>query len=212
MTRRDIDMTPGNRDPGRYATASKLSAAMTGLIAVTLGAALAGRHFEPDIDEPTIALYEQFLEEKEQNRLVAYRDGKDIATICRGLTRIDGRAVALGERLSPERCAKLNRAHVIEALTDMRRLAGAQAWSTMSPPARVGTASFCITNIGETQCKGSTFLRELRAGRRNEACAAITLWIRDGGKDCRKAGSNCQGQPIRRMQEDELCLMQGAPS
>lgn len=205
MPRADIQMTPGNSAPGRYSRTT-LSAVMAAMIAAGSGwyAAHSGDDDEPDAQ--TIALYEQFLEEKERNVLVAYRDGKDIATVCRGLTRIYGRPVVLGERLSAEQCKALNREHVIEALNTMRDLAGREVWKTMPPPARVGTASFCVTNIGVPQCSGSTFLRNLRAGRRNEACAAITLWIRDGGKDCRKAGSNCQGQPIRRMQEDELCL------
>lgn len=202
---RDIQMTPGNKDPGRYRKTT-LSAAMAALIAAG-GGALAVYSDSDEPDAETIALYEQFLNEKEGNRLVAYPDGEGLTTVCRGLTRIDGRPVKLGERVSAERCAELNRAHVIEALKEMRELVGRDLWKTMSPAARVGTASFCVTNIGVPKCSGSTFLRQLRAGNRNEACAAITLWIRDNGKDCRKAGSNCQGQPIRRMQEDELCLI-----
>jgi lysozyme len=45
----------------------------------------------------------------------------------------------------------------------------------------------------------------------NDVCAQITRWIFDSGRDCRKAGSNCQGQPVRRMQEDELCLTGETP-
>jgi lysozyme len=203
----DIQMTPGNRDPNRYAKKTTLSAAIVAMIAAS--SAVVGVYSNND-DEPdaaTIALYEQFLNEKEGNKLVAYRDGEGLATVCRGLTRIDGRAVVLGERVSTEHCAELNRAHVIDALKQMRTLVG-DTWKTMSPAARVGTSSFCITNIGPTKCAPSTFMRELRAGHRNEACAAITLWIKDAGRDCRKAGSNCQGQPVRRMQEDEMCLTQ----
>jgi GH24 family phage-related lysozyme (muramidase) len=61
---------------------------------------------------------------------------------------------------------------------------------------------------GAARFAQTSAVRELKAGHRNEGCAAITLWIRDRGRDCRKAGSNCQGQPIRRMQEDELCLVE----
>jgi GH24 family phage-related lysozyme (muramidase) len=53
----------------------------------------------------------------------------------------------------------------------------------------------------------STFLRLLNAGQRNEACAEITKWIKDGGRDCRVRANGCAGQVDRRMQEDELCLV-----
>lgn len=206
----DIQMTPGNKDPKRYRKTT-LSAVMVSMIAAGGMYALSPSDTEDGIDEPAIALYEQFLEEKEGNRLIAYHDGKDIATVCRGLTRIYGRPVVLGERLSADECKKLNRAHVVEALKTMRGLVGQDIWKTMSPASRVGTSSFCVTNIGVPKCEASTFMRELRQGpaHRNAACAQITLWIRDNGKDCRKAGSNCQGQPVRRMQEDELCLGEG---
>jgi lysozyme len=202
--RADIQMTPGNKAPGRYSKTT-LSAAVVALVAAAGGAYM---QYDDEPDEATIALYEQFLDEKEGNRTKAYLDSERIPTICRGLTRIYGRKVVLTDNLPVEECKRLNRAHVVEALHTMRKLVGPDVWKTMSPAARVGTSSFCVTNIGPAKCEASTFLRDLRQGpgRRNEACAQITFWIRDGGRDCRKAGSNCQGQPIRRMQEDELCL------
>lgn len=187
-------MTPGDRTPGRYSGKSKLSAAILALVVAGASA--------PQI-------YQQFLGEKENTRLVAYPDGEGIWTICTGLTRIDGVKVKQGDRLTKEQCAFHDGEHQAGALKRMEQLVRPEVWATVSEPAKAGMASFCITNIGEGQCKPSTFLRELNAGHRNEACAAITLWIKDRGRDCRKAGSNCQGQPIRRMQEDELCL-QGA--
>lgn len=191
----DVQMTPGNRDPGRYRK-SKLSAAVLSLVMAGASAP---------------AIYQQFLGEKENTRLVAYADGENIFTICTGLTRIDGIRVKQGDRLTKEQCAFYDAEHQAGALKRMEQLVRPEVWATVSEPAKAGMASFCITNIGESKCKASSFLRELNAGHRNEACAAITLWIRDRGRDCRKAGSNCQGQPIRRMQEDELCLTGDAP-
>jgi lysozyme len=186
-----IDMQPGNRDPGRYRK-SKLSAAVLALVMAGAGAP---------------AIYQQFLAEKENTRLVAYPDGEGIWTICTGLTRIDGIKVKQGDRLTKEQCAFYDAEHQSGALKRMEQLVNPEVWRTVSEPAKAGMASFCITNIGEVKCKASSFLRELNLGHRNAACAAITLWIFDRKRDCRLAGSNCQGQPIRRMQEDELCLM-----
>ena len=41
------------------------------------------------------AIVDQFLDEKEGNLLTAYQDGGGIWTICRGVTRIDGKPVKL---------------------------------------------------------------------------------------------------------------------
>lgn len=196
MPRADIQMTPGNRDPGRYRK-TKLSAAMVALIA-------AGASFP--------ALYNQFVVgEKENNRLVAYQDGEKIWTICGGLTRIDGVRVKQGDRLTPAQCDFYNAEHAAEAEAEMAKRMGPR-WQSLSEPAKVGIASWCWTNIGWAKCEASTFMRLWRAGASmNDVCAQITNWIRDNGRDCRKAGSTCQGQPIRRMQEDELCMTGDAP-
>lgn len=192
MPRGDINMTPGNKDPGRYKKTT-LSVMMVTLIA-------AGASF------PT--LYNQFVVgEKEANRLVAYQDGVGIWTICGGLTRIDGIRVKPGDTLTPAQCDHYNKEHASEAEREMAKRMGPR-WDTISTPAKVGIASWCWTNIGWSKCEASTFMKLWRSGApANDYCAQITNWIRDAGKDCRKAGSNCQGQPIRRMQEDELCLI-----
>jgi lysozyme len=187
----DIQMTPGNRNPNRYKKTT-LSVAVATLIA-------GGASFP--------VLYDQFLKEKEGDRLVAYKDGVGIWTICRGLTRIDGIKVKQHDRLTQKQCDFYNKEHAHEAQVQMARYMGPR-WSTLSTPAQVGIASWCWTNIGWAKCEASTFMRLWRSGApANEYCAQITNWIRDSGKDCRKEGSNCQGQPIRRMQEDELCLI-----
>lgn len=183
-------MTPGNRDPGRYRK-STLTAAVAALIAA--GAS-------------TPVIYQQFLAEREGTRMVAYLDSANIWTICQGLTRIYGRPVAKGDRLTRDECARLDAEEQARGLVEMARLVRPEVWAGMSPAARAGTASFCVHNIGPGKCQQSTFLRLLNEGRRNEACAEITKWIRDGGKDCRDPAAGCRGQVDRRQQEDELCL------
>lgn len=189
-------MTPGDKTPGRYTARSKLSAAVLSLIA-------AGASVQ--------VIYDQFLDEKEGSRLAAYQDGVGIWTICKGLTRIDGRPVFKGQRLTRAECDRHDAAEQDRGLAEMERLVRPDVWATMPPAARAGVASFCVHNIGASKCLASTFLRLLNEGRRNEACGEITRWIRDGGKDCRDRASNCAGQVVRRQQEDELCLI-GAQS
>lgn len=74
----------------------------------------------------------------------------------------------------------------------------------LTPPQKVGIASFCPYNIGPGKCFPSTFYRKLNAGDRKGACAEIRRWIFDGGKDCRVRSNNCYGQVSRRDQESAL--------
>lgn len=185
-------MTPGNSDPARYRNRSRISAAVLALIVAGAGAP---------------AIYKQVLAEKEGTRLTAYLDGAGIWTICGGLTRIYDRPVVKGDRLSAEECARLDEEEQARGLAEMELLVKPEVWASLSPAARAGLASWCVHNIGASKCRSSTALRRLNEGHRNEACAAITLWIRDGGKDCRVRSNGCFGQVDRRQLEDELCLV-----
>lgn len=182
-------MTPGNKAPGRYSK-STLTAAVAALIAAGASAP---------------AIYQQFLHEREGSRTRAYLDGAGIWTICRGLTRIYGRPVVQGDRLSQAECDRLDADEQARGLVETQKLLAYK----VSAPALAGIASFCWHNIGPTKCKNSTFLRLFNQGPnyRNEACAQITLWIRDAGRDCRVRPNGCFGQVDRRQQEDELCLI-----
>lgn len=185
-------MTPGDKTPGRYKLRSRLSAAVLALVAAGAAAPV---------------IYEQFLHEREGSRQVAYLDSAGIWTICRGLTQIHGRPVRAGDRLSVAECDRLDAEEQARGLAEMQTLVRPDIWAGLSPAAQAGIASFCVHNIGATKCRASTFLRLLNEGRRNEACAEITRWIRDGGRDCRIRANGCAGQVDRRMQEDELCLV-----
>lgn len=189
-------MTPGDKTPGRYKNRSRLSAAVLALVIAGASAPV---------------IYQQFLAEKEGSRLVAYLDSANIWTICSGLTRIYGRPVTKGDRLSDVECSRLDAEEQAKGLAEMQAITKPEVWEGLSEASRAGIASFCIHNIGSTKCRSSTFYRLLNEGRQNEACGEITKWIRDGGRDCRIKANGCFGQPIRRMQEDEMCLIGSEP-
>ncbi|WP_342221212.1 lysozyme [Candidatus Fukatsuia endosymbiont of Tuberolachnus salignus] len=142
----------------------------------------------------------QFLDEKEGNRLTAYRDGANVWTICRGATHVDGKPVIQGIQLSAEKCEQVNKFEVDKAIAWVER----HVQVPLTDAQKAGIASFCPYNIGTTKCLSSTFYRKLNAGDYRGACAEIKRWIFDGGKDCRIRANNCAGQPLRRAQESAL--------
>lgn len=146
----------------------------------------------------------QFLDEKEGNSLMSYLDSAKppIWTICRGITRIDGKPVTRGMRMTEAQCDVLNSKEAEASLKWVRDNISVP----LNPIQQVGIASFCPYNIGQTKCKGSTFFKLLQAGQWQQACKQIPRWVFDGGKDCRVKANGCSGQPIRREQEEYLCL------
>lgn len=164
---------------------TKLSAAVLALI---LGGATADK------------ILDQFLDEKEGVRTIAYQDGRGIWSICRGLTRIEGKPVTQGLKLSYSQCKRYDAVERDKAIAWVKR----NVTVPLSEPAIAGIASFCPYNIGPAKCFPSTFYKKLNAGDRIGACAEIRRWIFDGGRDCRIKENNCAGQPVRRGQESEL--------
>ncbi|MGO2458780.1 MAG: lysozyme [Ewingella sp.] len=146
------------------------------------------------------AILGQFLDEKEGNRLNSYQDGKGIWTICRGATRVDGKLVTQGMRLSAQKCDQVNQIEQNAAIAWVEK----NVHVPLTAPQIAGIASFCPYNIGPGKCFPSTFYRKLNAGDRRGACAEIKRWVRDGGKDCNIRANNCFGQIERRDQESEL--------
>lgn len=164
---------------------TKLSAAV---LALVLGGATADK------------ILDQFLDEKEGVRTIAYQDGRGIWSICRGLTRIEGKPVTRGLKLSYSQCKRYDALERDKAIAWVKR----NVTVPLSEPAIAGIASFCPYNIGPAKCFPSTFYKKLNAGDRIGACAEIRRWIFDGGRDCRIKENNCAGQPVRRGQESEL--------
>ena len=103
---------------------TKLSAAMLALIAAGASAPV---------------LMDQFLNEKEGKSLTSYRDGAGIWTICRGATRVDGRPVTQGMKLTQAKCDQVNAVERNEALAWVDQNVRVR----LTPPQKVGIASFC---------------------------------------------------------------------
>ncbi|WP_270597899.1 lysozyme [Escherichia coli] len=146
-----------------------------GLSAVVLALIAAGASAPEILD--------QFLDEKEGNHTTAYRDGAGIWTICRGATRVDGKPVIPGMKLSKEKCDRVNAIERDKALAWVAK----NIRVPLTEPQKAGIASFCPYNIGPGKCFPSTF-----------------YWIKDGGRDCRIRSNNCYGQVSRRDQESAL--------
>ncbi|EPJ4741636.1 lysozyme [Klebsiella pneumoniae] len=167
---------------------AKFSAAMLALLAASASAPV---------------LMEQFLNEKEGNSLIAYQDGSGIWTICRGATRVDGKPVIQGMKLTQAKCGQVNAIERDKALSWVEK----NVHVPLTPPQKVGIASFCPYNIGPGKCFPSTFYHKLNAGDRKGACAEIRRWVFDGGRDCRLTKGQkdgCYGQVDRRDQESAL--------
>lgn len=174
-----------------------LSKRMTALVAaLAVGGTIGG------VTVTQTDVYNQFLDEKEGNRLVAYKDGKGIPTICRGITSIDGKPVQMGMKLTQAQCDILNSKEAKASLDWVKQ----NIKVPLNPVQQVGIASFCPYNIGPTKCKGSTFFALLQKGDWKNACKQIPRWIFDGGRDCRVRSNNCAGQVTRRAEEEYLCL------
>ncbi|MCZ3466653.1 lysozyme, partial [Klebsiella pneumoniae] len=111
-----------------------------------------------------------------------------------------GRPVTQGMKLTQAKCDQVNAVERNKALAWVDQ----NVRVPLTPPQKVGIASFCPYNIGPGKCFPSTFYRKLNAGDRKGACAEIRRWIFDGGKDCRVRSNNCYGQVSRRDQESAL--------
>lgn len=164
---------------------TKLSAAVLALV-------LAGA--------PASVILDQFLQEKEGNTLVAVMDPGGVWSLCRGVTRIDGKPVVKGMKVTQAKCDQVNVIERDKALAWVNR----NIKVPLTEPQKAGIASFCPYNIGPGKCLPSGFFRKLNAGDRKGACAEIKRWIFDGGKDCRIRSNNCFGQVSRRDQESAL--------
>ncbi|HCT2123158.1 TPA: lysozyme [Citrobacter koseri] len=164
---------------------AKLSAAVLALV-------LAGA--------PASVILDQFLQEKEGNTLVAVMDPGGVWSLCRGVTRIDGKPVVKGMKVTQAKCDQVNAIERDKALAWVDR----NIKVPLTEPQKAGIASFCPYNIGPGKCLPSGFFRKLNAGDRKGACAEIRRWIFDGGKDCRIRSNNCFGQVSRHDQESAL--------
>lgn len=149
----------------------------------------------------------QFLNEKEGNKTIAYLDSAGIWTICRGLIKVNGKPVYKGQSLTAAQCDVLNRAEAKKSLDWVKANT-----KGLNPIQQVAVASFCHYNLGPSKCMRNAngtytkFWSSIVSGNVVKACDHIPDWIRDGGRDCRIRSNGCFGQVERRNQERELCL------
>ncbi|EOJ4508894.1 glycoside hydrolase family protein, partial [Escherichia coli] len=87
---------------------------------------------------PAPDILDQFLDEKEGNHTTAYRDGAGIWTICRGATRVDGKPVILGMKLSKGKCDHVNAIERDKALAWVEK----NIRVPLTEPQKAGIASF----------------------------------------------------------------------
>lgn len=122
-------------------------------------------------------LFDQFISEKEGNGLVDVVDPGGVWSLCHGVTVIDGKRVIKGQTATEEQCRKINAIERDKALAWVDK----NVQVPLTPPQKVGIASFCPYNIGPGKCFPSTFYRKLNSGDRKGACAEIRRWVFDGG-------------------------------
>ena len=169
-------------------TRNKLSAVMLALLAAGASAPV---------------LFDQFIDEKEGNAYIAVVDPGGVWSLCHGVTVIDGKRVIKGQTATKAQCKRVNALERDKALAWVDK----NIKVPLTPPQKVGIASFCPYNIGPAKCFTSTFYAKLNAGDRTGACAEIRRWVFDQGHDCRLTKGQkfgCYGQVERRDQESTL--------
>ncbi|MEI6800498.1 MAG: lysozyme [Pseudomonadota bacterium] len=125
-------------------------------------------------------------------KLVAYKDGGGVPTICYGATV----GVQMGQRATPAECAA-------RLISDLKiHEAGLRACLPRpdAVPERVYLAVLDFTyNVGVKAACGSTLVAKLRAGDWRGACNELPKWVYDNGQIV-------PGLVNRRAGERALCL------
>src|SRR5215475_882558 len=83
-------------------------------------------------------MMQQFQTEKEGSRLIAYRDGAGIPTLCGGVTHVNGKSVRMGMRLTRAECDRIDAAEQARALEWVDK----NVHVPLTEPQKVGIASF----------------------------------------------------------------------
>lgn len=140
--------------------------------------------------------------------LKTYRDPIGIPTACTGHT---GRDVVMGQVYTPEQCEMLLALDLIEhnkvvdscvtvPLNPNQRSAFVSFAFNVGPGGKGVKDGFCRLRSGAQP----TFLKLLNAGQYAEACEALRVWNKAGGKVLR-------GLTLRRDAEIKLCMKEYLP-
>lgn len=126
-------------------------------------------------------------------RLKAYKDSVDIATIGYGSTRIDGRRVRIGEKITKEKAEQLLLSDVLRISDTLNRLN-----LNLNQNQFDALISF-IYNVGIGNFKISTMYKLLKEGLYEDAAKEFLRWNKAGGKVL-------SGLTKRRLAEQKLFL------
>lgn len=142
-----------------------------------------------------IAIATATIAPQEGLSLQAYQDSVGVWTICRGSTT----GVRPGDRRTAEECERLFESEVGQFLEEVDRAVRPE----IPAPSLAAFASLCY-NTGLGTCR--PVLERANRGRLRDACEAIILYTRAGGRDCHDPRANCRGIVERRAEERALCL------
>jgi lysozyme len=132
--------------------------------------------------------------------LTAYLDIVGVATACDGITRYGSIKVKKGDRFTEAQCATmLEQELAVHAQGVMQCTPGLSTSIPGRDRARFAAVSLAY-NIGVKAYCGSTARRRFNEGRIGEACAAMTLWNKAGGKVV-------SGLVKRRERERKICAL-----
>jgi len=140
------------------------------------------------IGAPAAALLIGTVSQWEGKRNDPYRDIVGVMTVCYGETRVQMR------RYTDAECEDM----LAEGLTDFAGPVLARNPELRGHPNQWSAATSLAYNIGVPAYQRSTVARRFSEGRWREACDAILLWNRAGGRVVK-------GLDSRRRAERELC-------
>lgn len=132
--------------------------------------------------------------------LNAYLDIVGVATACDGITRYGSTKVKKGDRFTEAQCAAmLEQELIVHAQGVMKCTPGLSTAIPGRDRARFAAVSLAY-NVGVANYCGSTARRRFNEGRIAEACTAMTLWNKAGGKVV-------NGLVKRRERERKICVL-----
>jgi lysozyme len=133
-------------------------------------------------------------------KLVPYYDSVGVRTWCGGETEIGYK-----EKFTEQECVKLFGVRYGYYSDRTAMFYNDVAKTVVTPEIHASMVDMSY-NVGLPTVQKSSMIRELNAGRPANACAAILLYNKAGGLDCRVRSNNCYGVWDRRLKIKKLCM------
>ncbi|WP_052421070.1 lysozyme [Paraburkholderia ferrariae] len=129
-------------------------------------------------------------------RNTVYKDPAGISTVCAGhaYTGPDGKPLKAGATYSDDVCSYLLGQDIATAQRAVKSLAKVP----LTAGEDLAYTDFTF-NVGQGNFARSTILRDLNAGRHEQACKGLAAWVYSGGK-------KLAGLVKRRAAEEKACL------